>query len=127
MGANKINSWDDLKKFRGEIKNESDKKAGETVIAVGMATCGVAAGADAVMNALKDEIEKANVQNVSLISSGCYGFCYAEPMVEVRAPGEPGVKYGNVDDKLAREIIRKHIVDGEILDKAVIGQEVQKP
>lgn len=123
----KINSWDELKKMRGDIINESNQSSDQTVIAIGMATCGVAAGAGAVMDALKDEMEKAGVQNVSLISTGCYGFCYAEPMVEVRAPGAPGIKYGYVDEDLARSIIRNHIVKGEILDRAIVGQEVQKP
>jgi (2Fe-2S) ferredoxin len=127
MGNTKINSWDELRKYRKDVVAEAGKTADETVIAVGMATCGVAAGADAVMEALKDELGKAGVSNVSLISTGCYGFCYAEPMVEVRVPGAPGIKYGYVDEKLARSIVRQHIVKGELLDDAIIGQEVQKP
>jgi len=127
MAETKINSWDGLKKYRENVISETGKKAGETVIAVGMATCGVAAGANSVYAALQDELQKAGVKNVSLMSTGCYGFCYAEPMVEVRVPGAPGIKYGSVNDETAREIIRKHIVKGELLDNAIIGQEVQRP
>ena len=127
METARINSWDELKKRRGEIKAEAESAAEITEIAVGMGTCGVAAGAGAVYDALKDELQKSGAKNVSLVSTGCYGFCFAEPMVEVRIPGEPGVKYGYVDDKLARDIINRHIVKGELLDRAILGQEVQKP
>lgn len=123
----KVQSWDDLKKLRGEIKSEIDKASAQTVIAVGMATCGVAAGANEVMDALKDELRKSGVGNVSLVATGCYGFCYAEPMVEVREPGAAGVKYGYVNEETARQIIRKHILKGELLDHVILGQEVQKP
>jgi (2Fe-2S) ferredoxin len=127
MGISKISSWDELKKLREGVISDAGKSAGETVVAVGMATCGVAAGAGAVMDALKDEIAKAGIKNVSLISTGCYGFCYAEPMVEVRSPGAPGIKYGYVDEELARAIVRRHLAKGELLDNAILGQEVQKP
>jgi len=127
MSKIKLNSWDGLKKFRGEIINEAAASTDAYTIAVGMGTCGVAAGGDVVMAALKDEIQKLGVKNVSVVPTGCYGFCYAEPMVEVHTPGQRGIKYGYVDDKIARVIIRKHIIGGELLDKAIIGQEVQRP
>jgi NADP-reducing hydrogenase subunit HndB len=123
MGTSKINSWDELKKYRANVNGGSDG----TVIAVGMATCGIAAGAGAVMDALKDEMDKRGVNDVSLVSTGCYGFCYAEPLVEVRVPGAPVIRYGYVDEQTARRIVSEHIVKGELLDNIIIGQEVQKP
>ena len=127
MKQEKLTSWDDLKRYRAEIANKMSQTANETLIAVGMATCGEAAGAKAVMEALGDEIKAKGVKHVKVVPTGCFGFCYAEPMLEVRSPGQPGIKYGYVDDKIARVIIRKHIIDGELLDNAILGQEVQKP
>ena len=123
--AEKIKSWNDLKAFR----EQSGKRAasGDTVIAVGMATCGVAAGAAKIFDIIKEELQSAGVNGVSVESTGCTGFCYAEPMVEVRAPGAPGIKYGPVDEDTARAIVREHIVKGELLDKFIVGQEVQRP
>ena len=123
----KIDSWDALKALRGEINRQSAAEPDRTVVAVGMATCGVAAGAKAVMDALRDELDKAGAGGVSLVSTGCYGFCYAEPMVEVKTPGAPGIKYGYVDGDIARQIVRRHIMEGDLLDSNIIGQEVQKP
>lgn len=127
----KLKSLEELKKIREQAKgNTSLRTTGEnpdrTVLAVGMATCGIAAGARGVMSALLDEIEKNSVQNVSVIATGCLGYCYAEPMVEVREPGKEPLRYANVDDARAREIIRKHIINGELVDNAILGREVPR-
>jgi (2Fe-2S) ferredoxin len=122
----KIKSWEELKSFREAIKKEAAESAKNVTIAVGMGTCGMAAGAGDVYEALEDELKKANRQNsVSLISVGCYGFCYAEPMVEVRVAGKPVVQYGYIDPKTARAIVRRHVENDEILHDHVIRQEVR--
>jgi (2Fe-2S) ferredoxin len=122
----KIKSWDELKSFRETIKKEAAESAKSVTIAVGMGTCGMAAGAGEVYEALEDELKKANrLHNVSLISVGCYGFCYAEPMVEVRVAGKPVVQYGYIDPKTARTIVRRHVENDEILHDHVIRQEVR--
>ena len=126
----KITSWDELKKFRKDVQNSANTYASETdcvVLAVGMATCGVAAGAQETMDALMEAAKKNHLANVSVIPTGCYGFCYAEPMVEVRMPGKPPVRYGNVDEKLGHEIVVRHVMNGEIIEAAVIKQEVLRP
>lgn len=127
MAEMKIKSWDALKKMREDINEENKKASAQTVIAVGMGTCGAAAGANEVLEVIKDELNKCELDNVVLISTGCYGICYAEPIVEVRLPGAPGVKYGYVNDETARKIVQEHVIKGELLDRAIVGQEVQKP
>ena len=127
MEEKKITSWQDLKEYRGNLKNRTDETTEETVIAVGLGTCGVAAGGDIINNALLDEIQKSGLKNISVVPTGCFGFCYAEPMVEVRSPNSPGIKYGPIDAEKAREIIRRHVVKNELLDDAIICQEVQIP
>ncbi|MCL2352141.1 MAG: (2Fe-2S) ferredoxin domain-containing protein [Firmicutes bacterium] len=124
-GNKKLRSWDDLKKLRaGEMAKNGEKR---TVLLVGMATCGVAAGARDVSEALAAEIKKQGLKNIDITATGCYGFCYAEPMVEVRVPGKNAVRYGHVDKDLAGEIVRRHLMRGEVLDKYVLTQEVTRP
>ena len=126
----KLGSWDELKKYRDENRNytnlltpESDK----IILAVGAATCGIAAGANKVTEALSDEIHKQGLTNVSIINTGCMGYCYAEPMVEVREPGKKPIYYGYVTESAAHEIVSGHLVHGKPLTKNIINVEVQIP
>ena len=128
---NKIKSLEELKKIREQAKNNTDlRTTGEspdrTVIAIGMATCGIAAGARKSMSAMLEEIDKHSIQNVSVVATGCLGYCYAEPLVEVREPGKEPIRYANVDEARAREIIHKHIMKGEYVDNAILGREVPR-
>jgi len=128
---NKIKSLDELKAIRDKVKASTDLRVtGEnpnrTIISVGMATCGIAAGARPVMNALLEEIRAKNIENVAIVSTGCIGLCYAEPLVEVKEPGKESIRYGNVTVEMAKEIIDKHILQGILLDDAIIGKEIPK-
>ena len=62
-------------------------------VVVGMATCGIAAGARPVLKALVDEVAKRNVQHVSVTQTGCIGMCQYEPIVEIFEPGKEKVTY----------------------------------
>jgi len=113
---------EDLKKLRDEKKKSMDRRevAGKDIeIVVGMATCGIAAGAKDTMSAILTELENQNMQNVILRQTGCMGFCYAEPTVEVRVPGMPDILYGNVDKETAVKIVRKHLL-GKVLSNVHI-------
>jgi len=116
----KVSSWDDLKQMREKI--QKDTPADQTVLAVGMATCGVAAGARDTMAALQKEIEARGLRNIALVGTGCYGYCYAEPMVEVRVPGRKPVRYGNVTPEAARKIVDQHLEAGNIVQQYVIQE-----
>lgn len=118
----KINSLDELKSMSERLNNEDVLKTGEAkyVVAVGMATCGVAAGAEEVKKTLIKEAETRGIRNVSIISTGCLGLCYAEPLVEIREAGKEPVRYCNVDKRLATEIIRKHVARGIVLENSVL-------
>ena len=122
----KVKSLDELKKIKEKISGSTDiRTTGEnpdrTVIAVGMATCGIAAGARETMNALLESLEENQVQDVSVVATGCLGFCYAEPLVEIRTPNAEPIRYKNVDAKLAKEIIDKHICQGIFIDNAIFN------
>nr|WP_307990287.1 (2Fe-2S) ferredoxin domain-containing protein [uncultured Niameybacter sp.] len=118
----KIMSLDQLKALRDDVKNKVDLRVkGENVdnmivVRVAMATCGIAAGARELMNYLADLVKEENVENVVITQSGCMGYCYAEPTIEVTLPGEEPVVYGNVDLVKAKEIVEKHILGGEMVD-----------
>ena len=92
-------------------------------IVVGMATCGIAAGARPVMSAFVEEIGKRNLEHVSVVQTGCIGMCRLEPIVEVMVPGEEKVTYVHMTaDKVAR-IIEEHIKGGKIVTDYVIGNK----
>ncbi|RLF26188.1 MAG: NADH-quinone oxidoreductase subunit F, partial [Thermoplasmata archaeon] len=90
-------------------------------IVVGMATCGVAAGADKVYEKLKEEIQARGAEDkVKLKITGCIGMCYREPLVEVREEDGRSVIYGDVDPKRAVEILEKHAIGGEPIPEWVV-------
>ena len=89
--------------------------AGTAKVIVHMGTCGIAAGARAVMTALMEEIDKKKLEDVLLTISSCAGLCSAEPMVTVELDGKPPVKYVNLTPEKALIILEKHVVGGEIV------------
>lgn len=117
----KINSLDDLKKIRDgalskiEMRSAADNPEGMVQVRVAMATCGIASGAKPIMEFFADELEKRGVGAV-ITQTGCMGYCYAEPTVEVLMPGKEPVVFGFVDQKRADEIIEKYIKNGELVE-----------
>ena len=117
----KINSLDDLKKIRDgalakiEMRSATDSTEGMVQVRVAMATCGIASGAKPIMDFFTDELEKRGVGAV-ITQTGCMGYCYAEPTIEVKLPGQDPVVYGFVDLKKADQIIEKYIKTGELVD-----------
>jgi len=121
----KMKSWDELKKIREEAKGFTEMRTtgdnpDRIIITVGMATCGIAAGARETMAALSEEVRAQGLENVSIVATGCFGYCYLEPVVEVRMPDKPLIRYKHVDSELAKKIINMHIMQGELVDNAVI-------
>jgi len=94
-----------------------------TKVVVGMGTCGIAAGARPVMAAIKDELAKQGGEKVTVVQSGCAGFCEQEPLVDVFRPGEKKVTYGKVSPDKARKIVTEHILGGRMLPEFVFAQE----
>lgn len=118
---NKITSLADLKKMKDQVQNRlkmrENSDAVETLvqIKVGMATCGIASGAKDTMNFFVEETSHQAIDAV-VTQTGCMGFCYAEPTVEVTLPGKEPVVFGHVDKAKAREIIDRYIIQGELVD-----------
>ncbi len=95
-------------------------------IVVGMATCGIAAGARPVMLAFMDEISKRNLQNVTVSQTGCIGMCRLEPMVDVIVPGQDKVTYVKLNPNMVPRIVTEHIVNGNPVMEYTIGAAEDK-
>ena len=95
-------------------------------IVVGMATCGIAAGARPVMNALLEEIKKRNINDVSVTMTGCIGVCRLEPIVEVLNPDGSKVTYVKMTPEKAARVVAEHIVNGRVCRDYTIGAEEGK-
>ena len=117
----KITSLADLKKKREELKTGLDIRVKaidpENVVQVkvAMATCGIASGAKTIMEFFLEQLDRRNVAAV-VTQTGCMGYCYAEPTIEVKLPGQDPVVFGFVDLKTADQIIEKYIKTGELVD-----------
>ena len=92
-----------------------------TRVVVGMATCGIAAGARPVLMGLMDEVKKRNLTNVTISQTGCIGVCRLEPIVEVYKPGQDKVTYVKMTPELAAKIVSEHIVNDRIVEDQTIG------
>jgi Ferredoxin len=113
-----IKSLADLKKKREELKTgliNAIESKNQVQVKVAMATCGIASGAKPIMEFFMEQLEKRNIPAV-VTQTGCMGYCYAEPTVEVKLPGQDPVVYGFVDLKRADQIIEKYIKTGELVD-----------
>ncbi|NOU59576.1 (2Fe-2S) ferredoxin domain-containing protein [Marinifilum caeruleilacunae] len=117
----KVKSLADLKKIKEELhakmdlREKSNDPEAQVQIKVGMATCGIASGAKEVMEFLIEATAKRGISTI-VTQTGCMGYCYAEPTIEVTIPGKEPVVFGDVDLKKADEVIEKYIKQGELVD-----------
>ena len=96
--------------------------AAATRVVVGMATCGIAAGARPVLNAFVEGVVSANLSDkVTVTQTGCIGICQYEPVVEVYEEGKEKVTYVNLDAAKATEIVEKHLKGGKVVAEYTIG------
>ena len=108
------------KKVLDSVNLRKEREDGIRIV-VGMATCGIAAGARPVMTAFLDEISKRNISGVVIEQTGCVGMCRLEPIVEVYMPGKERTTYVKMSpDKVAR-IVAEHIVNGSVVSEFTIG------
>ena len=118
----KINP-DDLARISQNAKNVMHLRKGlaRARILVHMGTCGIAAGARAVMSALMAEIEQRGLEDILLTLSSCAGLCSREPMITVEMKDEPPVKYVDVTPEKAKDILEKHVIGGEIVTEYALS------
>ena len=103
------------------INVRTEEKGETTRVVIGMATCGIAAGARPVMLAFMDEIQKRQLAHVTVSQTGCVGMCRLEPMVDVILPGKDKVTYVHVKPDMVPRIVAEHIVNGRPVQEYTIG------
>ena len=93
-----------------------------TRVVVGMATCGIAAGARPVLNAFVEGVDKEGLNGqVTVSQTGCIGICRYEPVVEVFAPGKEKVTYVKMTAEKAEKVLKEHIKGGKIVEEYTIA------
>lgn len=108
-------------KTRKNMTVREDTGDSKIRVVVGMATCGIAAGARPVLNAFVDEIAKRDVKGVSVQQTGCIGMCQYEPIVEVTEPGKEKVTYVKMTPEKAVRVVNDHIVKGNPVAEFTVG------
>jgi NADP-reducing hydrogenase subunit HndB len=123
MGEQKKLRIQDLAKIREKTKSLMTirESEGRARVTVHMGTCGIAAGAREIMDALLAEIGKAKVQDVIVTTSGCAGLCNKEPMATIEFKGQPPVKYGDLTPAKMREIFAEHVLGGKMVTDYVLA------
>ncbi len=109
-------SIDDLKKIKEKTAKETSLREGRAKIKimVHMGTCGIAAGARDVMNALMDELAESDRDDIRVVASGCMGMCSSEPNVTVEVDGEEPIIYQKMDANKMRQVFMRHVLKGEV-------------
>lgn len=118
-----MKSLADLEAIRAKtLENINMRKDNDAVrVIIGMATCGIAAGARPVMLEFMKEIQDRDLQHVTVGQTGCIGMCRYEPMVDVILPGKDKVTYVNVHPDMVGRIVTEHIVNGNPVEEYSIG------
>jgi NADP-reducing hydrogenase subunit HndB len=120
----KMKTIEDLQKIREEMQSKISlrKDGGDSIrVVVGMATCGIAAGARPVLEALVDEVGRRQLKNVIVTQTGCIGVCRLEPIVEVFEKDKEKVTYVKMDPEMARTLVSEHLVNGRVVQAWTIG------
>ena len=119
-----MKSLEELKAIRDRMKSSVTlrEEQGDNIrVVVGMATCGIAAGARPVLSAFTEEVAKRSLQNVTVTQTGCIGICQYEPVVEVyEANGKKTTYIKMTADKVAK-VVTDHLVNGNVVKEYTIG------
>ena len=119
-----MKSLQELAAIRDKMKQTvSTREAAHdaTRVVVGMATCGIAAGARPVLNAFTEEVARREVSDVMVTQTGCIGICQFEPVVEVFRPNEEKVTYVKMDAEKAKRVVAEHLIGGTPVTEFTIG------
>ncbi len=119
-----MKTLEELAQIRERMKNKVALRegSGEIRVVVGMATCGIAAGARPVLNAFVEQVAEQNLgDRVTVTQTGCIGMCRFEPIVEVFEGDKERVTYVKVKPEMVPEIIKEHLIGGKPVTKYTIG------
>ena len=119
-----MKSLQELAAIRDRMKqtvNTREAAHDTTRVVVGMATCGIAAGARPVLNAFTEEIARRDLAGVLVTQTGCIGLCQYEPIVEVTMPGQEKVTYAKMTPEKVSRVVAEHIIGGKPVTEFTIG------
>lgn len=119
-----MKSLEELKAIRDKMKKQMDLRDSSEDnirVVVGMATCGIAAGARPVLNAFTEEIARRDLAGVLVTQTGCIGLCQYEPIVEVTMPGQEKVTYVKMTPEKVSRVVAEHIIGGKPVTEFTIG------
>ena len=119
-----MKSLEELAAIRAKMLEQVSLRKGDNIdtrIVVGMATCGIAAGARPVMLAFMDEVGKRGLRNVTISQMGCAGNCELEPVVDVYLPGKDKVTYVHMTPEKVARVMDEHIEKGQPVAEYMIG------
>jgi NADP-reducing hydrogenase subunit HndB len=117
-----VKSLDELKQLRQQLQKDIKARTeSKTTITVGMGTCGIAAGAREVMQAVLDQLASRGV-DAHVTTVGCIGMCSKEPLVDVKRGDEIKITYGNVTPARVPRIIDDHLVNGQVIEEWVVAR-----
>ena len=109
-------------KALNQVNLRKEREDGIRVV-VGMATCGIAAGARPVMTAMMEEVAKRGLGKVTVTQTGCIGMCRLEPIVEVIVPGKDKVTYVKMSPEKVAKVVADHIVNGAPVVEYTVGAQ----
>ena len=121
-----MKSLAELQAIRDKMKSKVILRegSGEIRVVVGMATCGIAAGARPVLNAFVEAVNAENLSDkVTVTQTGCIGICQYEPVVEIFEDGKDKVTYVKMTAEKAAEVVEKHLKGGTPVDQYTIGNK----
>lgn len=119
-----MKSLEELKAIREKMQRQvsmREQSDDNIRVVVGMATCGIAAGARPVLTAFLEEVQKRNLKNVTVTQTGCIGVCRLEPIAEVYVPGEEKVTYVKLTPEMVPMIVTEHLVNHNVVGAYTIG------
>ena len=116
----------ELQAIKEKMKNKVVlREGGEAIrVVVGMATCGISAGARPVLNTLVEEVNNSGLASkVTVSQTGCIGLCQYEPIVEIIEAGKEKVTYVKIDDEKAKRIVKEHLDGGKVVTEFTIANQ----
>lgn len=119
-----MKSLAELQAIKDKMKNKVVLRegTGDVRVVVGMATCGIAAGARPVLNAFVKEVNEAGLtEKVTVSQTGCIGICQFEPVVEILEAGKEKVTYVKMDENKAKRVVEEHLKGGKIVVEYTIA------
>jgi NADH-quinone oxidoreductase subunit F len=127
MTMPRLNSQQELEALRQQVHAEVQARLkNRRNVYIGMATCGIAAGAQKTLEALRKELQSQKI-DAHVATVGCVGMCAKEPLVDVMLPGEERIAYANVHPPMVARIVDEHVAGGQVVGEWALGRYADIP